>query len=246
MRFASLLLNAALAAAAAPLSRRGSRQAPGPRRAHQAAPRVAANATEAGTNPSWLAFREPNLLYAVDEFNAVTKLFVIDRDSNTIQLVQNAAGSAGVVHLEFNLDKTRMVGSSFGTGVIDIWDITDGTLRLFKQIVSNDPLGPNANRQEAPTLTSPESISSGGSVPRMFSLSADENLLFSTNQNSGLGLVALARNGNTAAQGGAVAAAADFSAAVEAAGTLVSSPIAALDVNIFGDANFGPQFAMQI
>ncbi|CAI4218995.1 unnamed protein product [Parascedosporium putredinis] len=283
---------------------------------------VAANATEAGTNPSWLAFREPNLLYAVDEFNAVTKLFVIDRDSNTIQLVQNAAGSAGVVHLEFNLDKTRMVGSSFGTGVIDIWDITDGTLRLFKQISVLDPSGrffvvndlgtdtllvidaqddqfevvnrvraathyillcellnvvevfqvtyvensiqfvptqiviSSDNRDvyisnrntgnETDSITHFRSISSGGSVPRMFSLSADENLLFSTNQNSGLGLVALARNGNTAAQGGAVAAAADFSAAVEAAGTLVSSPIAALDVNIFGDANFGPQFAMQI
>lgn len=38
---------------------------------------VVANATEDGTNPSWLAFREPNLVYAVDELNAVTNLFVV-------------------------------------------------------------------------------------------------------------------------------------------------------------------------
>ncbi|PKS13355.1 hypothetical protein jhhlp_000126 [Lomentospora prolificans] len=416
MRFASFLLNAALAAAAAvPSLDIAKRQVPGtPSKLLIGVPNsvllvdfdgitfnVVANATEEGTNPSWLAFREPNLLYAVDEFNAVTKLFVVDRDSNTLQLVQNAAGSAGVVHLEFNLDKTRMVGSSFsGTGMIDIWDITDGTLRLLKQIASNDPLGPNAARQEAPhphqsvldpsgrffvvndlgtdtllvidsqedqfevvnrvrvtpdgcgprhgaffprgaqaathyvllcellnvvevfqvsyvensiqfvptqvissfgqdlppanattatageiiissdnrdvyvsnrntgnqtdsithfrvnvpaeeggpiSLDFSESISSGGSVPRMFSFSADESLLFSTNQNSGFGLIALARNGNNIApQGGAVTSNADFGVAVEAAGTLVASPVAALEIGAFGAANAGPQFAMQI
>jgi len=93
-----------------------------------------------------------------------------------------------------------------------------------------------------------ESISSGGTVPRMFSLSGDENLLFSTNQNDGFGLIALARNGNNLAVQGAgdVAASADFNAAVEAAGTLVSSPVAALGVDAFGGPNAGPQFAMQI
>lgn len=40
---------------------------------------IVANATEEGTNPSWLAFREPNLLYAVDELNAVTNLFEVRR-----------------------------------------------------------------------------------------------------------------------------------------------------------------------
>lgn len=96
MRFASLLLNAALAAAAAlpsPAADLAKRQVPGvPTKLLLGVPNsvllvdfdgitfsVAANATEAGTNPSWLAFREPNLLYAVDEFNAVTKLFVVSR-----------------------------------------------------------------------------------------------------------------------------------------------------------------------
>ncbi|SPO03101.1 uncharacterized protein DNG_05783 [Cephalotrichum gorgonifer] len=112
--------------------------------------KIVGNATTEGTNPSWMAFREPNLLYAVDEFNASTNLFVFDPVTNSIQLVQSAEGSAGVVHLEFNFDKTRLVGSSFGAGTIDIWDITDGALTLLKQIVSDDPLGPNAARQEAP------------------------------------------------------------------------------------------------
>lgn len=93
---------------------------------------IVANATEEGTNPSWLAFRDPNLLYAVDELNAVTNLFEVtlpsppyhlrnksadasqfDPASNTLTKVQAAeGGSSGVVHLEFNLDKTRLVGSS--------------------------------------------------------------------------------------------------------------------------------------
>ena len=38
---------------------------------------VVANATDEGTNPSWLAFREPNLVYAVDELSAVMSLFVV-------------------------------------------------------------------------------------------------------------------------------------------------------------------------
>jgi len=45
-----------------------------------------------------------------------------------------------------------MVGAAFGQGQIDVWDVSaaDGTMTLMKQIVSDDPLGPNAARQEAP------------------------------------------------------------------------------------------------
>lgn len=38
---------------------------------------LVANVTQAGTNPSWMAFREPNLLYAVDEFSNNTRLFTV-------------------------------------------------------------------------------------------------------------------------------------------------------------------------
>ena len=66
--------------------------------------------------------------------------------------MQNATGSSGVVFLEFNLDKTRLVGAAFGNGTVDIWDVSapDGTLALIKTIVSDDALGPNENRQDRP------------------------------------------------------------------------------------------------
>jgi hypothetical protein len=40
---------------------------------------LVANASTAGTNPSWMAFRQPNLLYAVDEFSSNTNLFTVRR-----------------------------------------------------------------------------------------------------------------------------------------------------------------------
>jgi len=57
-----------------------------------------------------------------------------------------------VAHLEFSARKDRIVGSAFGQGTVDVWEVdaTDGTLTLLKQIESNDALGPNAARQEAP------------------------------------------------------------------------------------------------
>lgn len=36
---------------------------------------LVANSTLDGTNPSWMAFREPNLLYVVDENSNNTRLF---------------------------------------------------------------------------------------------------------------------------------------------------------------------------
>jgi 6-phosphogluconolactonase (cycloisomerase 2 family) len=320
--------------------------------------------------------------------------------TNSLQLVQNAIGSSGVVFLEFNADKTRLVGASFGQGKIDIWDISQNTLVLMKQLVSDDALGPNAVRQDAPhphqalldntgrffvvndlgtdtilvidslddqfeivnrvrvspdgcgprhgaffpvgaevathyfvlcellnlvevfeltylensinfvpvqvlstfgqdfppvnlttstageiavsadnldvyvsnrntgnqtdsishfrvvtsvdegliSLDFSDSISSGGQVPRMFSLSADQTTLFSTNQAGDLGLLALTRTPGAAVDAANVAAAAvgDFNAAVLAAGALDAAPQAAVSNVNFGAANLGPQFAMQI
>jgi hypothetical protein len=89
-----------------------------------------------------------------------------------------------------------------------------------------------------------DSIPSGGLVPRMFSLSGDESLLFSTNQNGDFGLLALTRTSQAAIEGGFVVA--SIEAQVLQAGSLTAAPVAAVDNVIFGDANFGPQFAMQI
>lgn len=81
-----------------------------------------------------------------------------------------------------------------------------------------------------------QAISSGGVHPRMFSLSGDESMLFSTNQFAGQGLVALARNGALGAGG----------EGVEAQGTLVDAPVAAVALDVFGAAEAGPLFVAQI
>lgn len=41
--------------------------------------KIVANNTIAGTSPSWLLFKEPNLLYAVDENSTNTRLFNVSR-----------------------------------------------------------------------------------------------------------------------------------------------------------------------
>lgn len=75
-------------------------------------------------------------------------------------------------------------------------------------------------------LTFVDQISSGGLVPRMFSLSNDDDLLFSTNQDGELGLLAFAKDAKT--------------------GSLTETPVASLPVSTFGAAGFGPQYVMEI
>lgn len=101
------------------------------------------------TSTSWLNFVEPNLLYAVNEIGSNTLLFHLDVDANTLEQVSSQEASAGVVHLEVNKDATRMVGAGYGAGTIDIWNIEDGGLELIKTIVSDDPLGPDPDRQSS-------------------------------------------------------------------------------------------------
>ncbi|KAK1772240.1 Lactonase, 7-bladed beta-propeller-domain-containing protein [Phialemonium atrogriseum] len=98
-------------------------------------------------DPAWMAFAEPNRVYAVDEFGATLRLFILDLDKNTLELKAEQTGSAGVVHLEFNRDKTRLVGAGYGAGKIDVWNIENSDLKLIKTIDSPGPLGPDKNRQ---------------------------------------------------------------------------------------------------
>jgi hypothetical protein len=51
---------------------------------------IVANVSEEGTNPSWMAFREPNLLYAVDEFNENTRLFTVSSQLWNSGIVEQA------------------------------------------------------------------------------------------------------------------------------------------------------------
>lgn len=71
-----------------------------------------------------------------------------------------------------------------------------------------------------------DQISSGGLVPRMFSLSNDDDLLFSTNQDGESGLLAFAKDPKT--------------------GSLTEEPVASLPVSTFGAGGFGPQYVMEI
>ncbi|TLS22797.1 uncharacterized protein PpBr36_06229 [Pyricularia pennisetigena] len=105
--------------------------------------------------PTWLAFKEPNFIYSVNENGVELSLFTVDLNTNDIKFVKSASGSAGVVHLEFNKDKTRMLGASFGKGTVDVWKLgANGEPELLgKPLATNSTgatLGPNKARQEAP------------------------------------------------------------------------------------------------
>ena len=105
---------------------------------------------DSGHSPSWLAFAEPNLLYAVDEWSSLIRLFELNVAGDKLDKKTEATGSSGVVHLEFNKDRTRMVGAAYGQGTIDVWDVSDGGLTLLKTLESDGELGPNPERQTAP------------------------------------------------------------------------------------------------
>ena len=75
-------------------------------------------------------------------------------------------------------------------------------------------------------LTFVDQISSGGVLPRMFSLAADDSVLFSTNQNGEYGLLAFARDAGT--------------------GSLAEKPAASVALDVFGAPGLGPQFVMEV
>ena len=130
---------------------------------------IVANDTAPGTSASWMVFKEPNLLYAVEENSNDTRLFNVrppastpsiahpltsaqfDPATNDLKLVQNAAGSSGVVSLEFNQDKTVLVGAAFGQGQVDVWDVSapDGTLKVI--ISASPPLPHSVRRRQGPS-----------------------------------------------------------------------------------------------
>jgi 6-phosphogluconolactonase (cycloisomerase 2 family) len=105
-----------------------------------------ANSSAAGTAPSWMIFKQPNRLYAVDENSNSTRLFNLSPLNNSLsaQPVSVVNGSSGVVSLEFNKNKTHLVGTSYSEGQVDVWDVSspDGSLKLVKQIPLPGPTGP--------------------------------------------------------------------------------------------------------
>jgi 6-phosphogluconolactonase (cycloisomerase 2 family) len=98
---------------------------------------------------SWMAFVAPNLLYAVDENSNELRLFELDLKANKLKLKTKKTGSTGVVHLEFNPDKTRLVGAAYGNGTIDVWNTENSGLEFVKTLKSPGKLGPDEERQDA-------------------------------------------------------------------------------------------------
>ncbi|KFA77957.1 hypothetical protein S40288_10439 [Stachybotrys chartarum IBT 40288] len=97
--------------------------------------------------PSWVAFREPDLLYAVDEWSGDVSLHWLNLATNTGELVTTTTGSLAAVHLEFNREGTRMVSSAYGGQAVDVWDVADRGLVLLRTIASPGGPGPDPDRQ---------------------------------------------------------------------------------------------------
>lgn len=102
-------------------------------------------------NPSWMLFKQPNHIYAVNEWANDTRHYTFDAATGEFSEPQKEDQAAGVVHLAFNQDETRMVGTSFADGSIDVWDISNSTLRFVKNIAPIvEETGPHEN-QVSPT-----------------------------------------------------------------------------------------------
>jgi 6-phosphogluconolactonase (cycloisomerase 2 family) len=102
-----------------------------------------ANVSQTGTAPSWMIFKHPNLLYAVDENSNETRVFNYNPLNDTLSAkpVSVGTGSSGVVSLAFDKNKTHLIGGSYSEGQVDIWDISDSsTLKLLKQVPLTGPV----------------------------------------------------------------------------------------------------------
>ncbi|KAK5947821.1 hypothetical protein OHC33_011162 [Knufia fluminis] len=109
-------------------------------------PRENALVEESGKAASWMIFKEPNLLYAVDENSDQVRLFAYDPEVGALTGEPRPfTGTPGAVHLALTQDQKRLIASSYGKGAVDIWDSSaaDGTLQLIKTIMLVGAPGPD-------------------------------------------------------------------------------------------------------
>jgi 6-phosphogluconolactonase (cycloisomerase 2 family) len=93
-------------------------------------------------NPSWFAVSpvDPSLLYTFDESAATTFLYKLDLVANTLtKVAEREDGSKGVCHLGLSKDGSIMVGSSWASGTVDIWNTSNGSLEFVKTIPAKHP-----------------------------------------------------------------------------------------------------------
>ncbi|XDG00510.1 hypothetical protein ABKA04_000125 [Annulohypoxylon sp. FPYF3050] len=97
---------------------------------------ITGNHTEVGAAPSWILNRDASTFYAVNENSNDLSLFKLDAGLSKFDLASSVNGSSGVVFLEFNSNKTRMVGAAYGNGTVDVWDVSaaDHKPKLLKTL----------------------------------------------------------------------------------------------------------------
>ncbi|KAH6985295.1 Lactonase, 7-bladed beta-propeller-domain-containing protein [Ilyonectria destructans] len=82
-------------------------------------------------------------VYVVETSDRILSLFDLNLANDTLTLEAEKNTSNTVVDVEFNADKTRLVGCSYENGTIDVWKIENGGLDLMKTIQSPGTLGPD-------------------------------------------------------------------------------------------------------
>ncbi|KAI0455283.1 putative isomerase YbhE [Xylaria acuta] len=103
--------------------------------------------TAAGSDYSWMRYKKSTgTVYAVNEYGSEVTAFKLDHLD--VKGGNSANGSAGVVFLEFNKDRTRMIGAGYGSSTLDVWDTSAaGAPKLLKSVnvtlsyPSSGPLG---------------------------------------------------------------------------------------------------------
>ncbi|KAH6670326.1 Lactonase, 7-bladed beta-propeller-domain-containing protein [Plectosphaerella plurivora] len=110
---------------------------------------VTTNETTPGTAPSWMAFKEPNHIYAANENGDTLSHFTFDAETKALTLKETVNSTAGIVHLNFNQDKTRLIASSYSFSRIDVFDVSTDAPSLLKNAEWTLPRGPHPNQQTA-------------------------------------------------------------------------------------------------
>lgn len=98
--------------------------------------------------PSWMLFKEPHTVYAVDESKEKLRFFDFNPENNSFGETREETSASGVVHLAFNKNQTRMVGSGYGEGVIDVWDVSTSSPKRLEPLKADNELGPIESRQD--------------------------------------------------------------------------------------------------
>lgn len=93
------------------------------------------NVSEPGRAATWMVFKAPDQLFAVDENSNLTRLFHVEGGRVAPAPVAAVNGSVGVVSLALTADQKHLVGASYGAGAVDVWDVAaaDG-LALVKTV----------------------------------------------------------------------------------------------------------------